>query len=120
MTEGLQHAQARNKAWAAGNVFGAWRENLILERHFPAVLTTPTYVAEETLQWSAEQRADAAARAKGREGQDYSSPAYPYPVYLWSPFWLWMAACVAAAILWFVVPRRVSALPSSSPSSSRS
>lgn len=117
MTEGIQHAQARNKAWAAGDLDAAWRENLILERHYPSVLKTPSYIARQSHVWPAEQRAQA-ERAAAESGQRaFVSDAYPYPVYLWSPLRLWVAAAALAAFLWWL--GRVSGSPSSSPSSPR-
>ncbi len=99
MTEGLQHVQARNKAWDAGDAFTAWRENLILERHFAIVLDTPSYVSKTGHRWADEQRADAARRVEGTDARDFVSAAYPYTIYVWSPVWLWLAAGALAALL---------------------
>lgn len=100
MTEGLQHVQARNAAWAAGDAFTAWRENLILERHFQPVLDTPSYVSATGHRWAAAQRADAESRVVGTDTRRFLSAAYPYPTYTWSRWWLWAGALLAAAALW--------------------
>ena len=108
MTEGLQHVQARNGAWARGDALTAWRENLILERLFGAVLDTPSYVARTGHRWSAAQRADAARRVAGRDADAFVSAAFPYPIYRGrrgrcgcprsaSPSSLWLAGDRAAA-----------------------
>jgi VanZ family protein len=100
-TEALQHVQARNKAWNAGDAFTAWRENLILERHYPSVLDPPIYVNKGgRLRWPTEQRADAEARVKGTEAQPYTSRAYPYPIYTWSPLRLWTIPVLALLAAW--------------------
>jgi VanZ family protein len=100
MTEGLQHVQARNTAWDAGDALTAWRENLILERHFVPVLDTPSYVAKTGHRWPPEQRADAERRARGTETRAFESRAYPYRLYRWPPAALWTAALVLAALAW--------------------
>ena len=89
MTEGLQHVQARNSAWDAGDAFTAWRENLILEKWFAPVLDTPSYVSATGHRWTADHRADAAARAKDAKGRGFVSRAYPYPLYYWPGFRVW-------------------------------
>jgi VanZ family protein len=104
MTEGLQHVQERNKAWGAGRADTAWRENLILERYFPSVLDTPSYVAKNGHRWSAEHRADAETQVAGAAGAAYVSAAYPYPIYIWPPLGLWGAVLVLAALLWWAEP----------------
>ena len=104
MTEGLQHVQARNTSWAAGQSFVAWRENLILERYYPSVLDAPSYVARSGHRWAAAHRADAEARVVGTASQSFASAAYPYPIYLWSPVWLWLVASAAAIALWMAAP----------------
>jgi VanZ family protein len=77
MTEGLQHVQARNEAWARGDAFTAWRENAILESHFAAVLDAPSYVSRTGHRWSAAQRADAERRAAERARDPFVSAAFP-------------------------------------------
>jgi glycerophosphoryl diester phosphodiesterase len=104
MTEGLQHVKARNDAWAAGQAFTAWRENLILERYFPSVLDTPSYVAKAGHRWDSAHRADADARVAGTASKPFESAAYPYPIYLWSPVWLWLVASAVAIALWLTEP----------------
>lgn len=99
MTEGLQHVQARNTAWDAGDAFTAWRENLILEKWFAPVLNTPSYVSAAGHRWSPEHRADAAARVQGTEGRPFTSRAYPYPLFYWPGFRLWLGALVLAGVL---------------------
>jgi VanZ family protein len=99
MTEGLQHVQARNLAWDAGDAFTAWRENLILEKWFAPVLDTPSYVSPTGHRWNAEHRADAASRVAGTERRPFVSRAYPYPLFYWPALRLWLAAVVAAGVL---------------------
>jgi len=99
MTEGLQHVQARNTAWDAGESFAAWHENLILEKWFAPVLDTPSYVSATGHRWSREHRADASARVLGTEGRPFTSQAYPYPLYYWPGFRLWLGAMVLAGAL---------------------
>jgi hypothetical protein len=101
MTEGLQHVQARNTAWDAGDALGAWRENLILERYFAPVLDTPSYVARAGHRWPAAQRLDAERRAQGSDAQRFESRAYPYRLLLWPPAALWSTALALAAAVWF-------------------
>jgi VanZ family protein len=101
-TEGLQHVQARNAAWTAGDYKAAWRENLILEKYFQPVLETPSYVDKAGHRWHPDQRADAEARAKATAGQPYVSAAYPYPLYYWPPWTVWLIALVAAGALLLV------------------
>jgi VanZ family protein len=100
MTEGLQHVQARNVAWAAGDALGAWHENGILERHFAIVLDTPSYVSKTGHRWPPAQRREAVTRAATSNIRAFSSRAYPYPVYTWPPLAVWFAALAAAALLW--------------------
>jgi VanZ family protein len=102
MTEGLQHVQARNRAWEAGEAFTAWRENLILERYFAPVLDTPSYVAPQGHRWNPTHRADAEGRARGTETRPFTSAAYPYPILAWPPWLLWLGAVALAAGLAFV------------------
>jgi VanZ family protein len=99
MTEGLQHVQARNAAWTAGEAFTAWRENLILEKWFAPVLDTPSYVSAAGHRWSAEHRADAEGRVQGTAGRGFVSRAYPYPLYYWPASRLWAGAVVLAGLV---------------------
>ncbi len=105
MTEGLQHVQARNEAWDRGDVTEAFRENLILERYFAPVLDTPSYVSATGHRWHPDQRADAEVRAGAAPEEPFTSEAYPYPLYYWSPVALWALALSAAAAL-LLVSRR--------------
>ncbi|MEO5823207.1 MAG: VanZ family protein [Vicinamibacteraceae bacterium] len=100
MTEGLQHVQARNLAWDRGDAFTAWRENLVLERFFAAVLDTPSYVARDGHRWRVAHRADAERRAAGSEPRAFESRAFPYPIYPWSPVVVWLVALAVAIGLW--------------------
>ncbi len=100
MTEGLQHVQARNEAWARGDVETAWRENAILEHFFGAVLDVPSYVSRTGHRWSPAQHADAERRVAGRGAEAFTSRAFPYPIYPWSPWALWPPALAIAALLW--------------------
>jgi hypothetical protein len=114
MTEGLQHVQARNTAWDQGDAFTAWRENRILERFFPAVLDTPSYVARGGHRWTAVQRADAERRTAGSEGRDFSSHAFPYPILTWPPIVVWLVALGAALAAWIAGGRIAARTPPAS------
>ncbi len=108
MTEGLQHVQARNDAWARGDALTAWRENAILERLFGSVLDTPSYVARTGHRWSAAHRAEAERRTAGSEARGYASRAFPYPIFDWPPIAVWLIALGAAAALWIAGDRAAS------------
>lgn len=97
MTEGLQHVQARNRAWAAGNTVEAWHENAILERHFAVVLDTPSYVAKAGHRWSPEQREEAGRYRAIPGAEPFRSRAFPYPIYTQAPLTVWAAAVALAA-----------------------
>jgi len=99
MTEGLQHVQARNEAWGRGDALGAWRENRILERFFAPVLDTPSYVSRAGHRWSVDQRTDAERRAGSRAAEPFTSHAFPYPIWTWSPLAVWAIALALAAAL---------------------
>ena len=105
MTEGLQHVQARNEAWAGGAVATAWHENAILERYFAPVLDTPSYVSRTGHRWSPEQRADAERRARRGLPLPFASRAFPYPIFTLSPLVLWAVAIVAALGIWLAGSR---------------
>ena len=105
MTEGLQHVQARTEAWTHGDALAAWRENAILERLFGAVLDAPSYVARTGHRWSAAQRADAEQRVAGSDADPFVSAAFPYPIYLWPPWTLWLPALCVAVLLWIAGDR---------------
>lgn len=99
LSEGLWHIQERNRAWGAGDPFSAWRENLILERFFAAVLDTSTFASPVPSRWPAPQRDETAARVASDPGI-YVSRAAPYPIYAWSPlaFWAGVALVIAGVI----------------------
>jgi hypothetical protein len=99
LSEALWHVQERNRARGAGDVFTAWRENLILERYFAPALDTPSFGAPVPPRWPAQQRDETAARVAGDPGI-YISRAAPYPIYTWPSlaFWGAVAAIVAAVI----------------------
>lgn len=88
LTEGLEHVQARNELWAAGDIRGAWMENRILERYYGPVLVTPTH-AGPGHRWPEAQRIDAGRRAAAAGG--FVSGAYPYRIYPWPPLAFWTA-----------------------------
>jgi hypothetical protein len=100
MTEALQHVQARNEAWAAGDARTAWGENQVLERYFAVVLDTPSYVSKTGHRWSADQRADGERRAAAAPDRPFESRAFPYPIFVVSPIGVWIGALALAAALW--------------------
>jgi VanZ family protein len=92
-TEGIQHVQARNEAWERGDFSAAWRENLILETYYGPVL-------QRGHEWPPEQREDASHRSAAvpePEPGTFTSRAYPYEVYTWSPFLFWTSVIALAA-----------------------
>lgn len=95
-TEGLQHVQARNQAWAAGDAATAWHENAVLERWFAPVLDTPSYVSRTGHRWAATQRAEAETRAGVAVAAPFVSAAFPYPLWRVSPWLVWSGALVLA------------------------
>jgi hypothetical protein len=74
LSEARWHVRRRNDLWEERNVFGAWRENLILEKYFSHAL--------DALQarWPPEQRADA-ERHGGEPATPYVSEASPIPIW---------------------------------------
>lgn len=98
-TEGLWHVQARNEAWDRGDVFAAWRENLILEKYFAPVL-------DAAHRWPPEQRADAERRTRGLEARPFTSRAERMPFYVWPKplFWGGLGAVVAGLAGWALFP----------------
>ena len=62
MSEGLLHAQERNRRWEAGEIRAAWSENLILEKYYAPVLDAPSYISKAGHRWPAGQRTDAGQR----------------------------------------------------------
>jgi VanZ family protein len=119
LTEGIQHAQWRNRRWDAGDVPGAWAENRILEKYYAPVLDIRSYAAPGGVRWPDAQRADAERRAAGADSavapRTYVSGAYPYPVFPWPaiPFWLAVATCVALVLMLAKALERRSRLESS-------
>ena len=111
MTEGVQHVQARNTAWEHGDAFTAWRENAILERYFGSVLDTPSYLSRTGHRWSAAQRADAERRVAGRAADPFVSAAFPYPIYTWSPWAVWLPALGVAVLLGLAGSRAAARAP---------
>ena len=99
-TEGLQHVQARNQAWAAGDAATAWHENLVLERFFAPVLDTPSYVSKTGHRWSPGQRAEAAGRAAAGTGAPFVSAAFPSPLWRLPAPAVWASAAIVALALW--------------------
>ena len=97
LSEGVFHIQERNELLSAGDAFGAWRENRILERFYAPVLD----VVMPTSRWPAEQRANLAAEVGG-DGRPYVSDAYPLPIYAWNRAWFWtlVAATMVAIAAW--------------------
>ncbi len=60
--EGHLHVRERNRLWDAGDIRGAWQENLILERFFAPVLDAPSFLSKSGHRWPAAQRSDAEQR----------------------------------------------------------
>jgi VanZ family protein len=96
LSEGLWHVQERNRAWGVDDPFTAWRENLILERFYGAVLDMPTGRSRQTARWPQQQRDDTAARLASDPGI-YISRAAPYPIYAWPPLAFWSAVVLVIA-----------------------
>ena len=82
LSEGLWHVQRRNRAWQAGDIQAAWRENRILELFYAPVLDTASYAGADGHRWPADQREDAAARG-GAFQPPRAGREYPYPLYVW-------------------------------------
>lgn len=93
-TEGIQHVRERNRAWDAGDVDAAWRENLILEEFYAPVLDIGH-------RWPPEQRQDAQRRTAGVSRQaPFVSAAYPYPVLPWRWWWFGVLGAAGAVAWW--------------------
>ena len=101
LSEGIEHVMQRNELWQAGDVAGAWQENLILERYFAPVLDTPSYAGKAGHRWSPAQRADAEARGGQSLRGTYISDAYPYRILTWNRtlFWATAAGVIAALLI---------------------
>jgi VanZ family protein len=100
MSEGLLHAQERNRRWEAGDIRAAWSENLILEKYYAPVLDTPSYISRTGHRWPAGQRADAEERvgAVSAGAPSYESRADAtegrHFIRVWSPFAFWTVVVV--------------------------
>jgi VanZ family protein len=77
----------------------AWHENLILERHFKAVLDAASARGAAGHRLAPEQLADVDAR-RARSQQPFVSDAEAMPIYVWPPtaFWAVVAALGLAAL----------------------
>jgi VanZ family protein len=96
LSEGLEHAEARNELWTAGDVRGAWFENRILEKYYAPVLDTPTHAGPGP-RWAEAQRVDAERRAAAAGG--FVSDAYPYRIFTWPPLVFWTAVFLLVAAI---------------------
>ena len=129
MSEGLLHAQERNRRWGAGDVRAAWSENLILERYYSPLLDTPSYISPTGERWPAELRADAERRvaATGLDTHPYSSQADAsdgqHFIRLWAPATFWLIVGLVAGTFLIVALRTrettlTATLPATAPGSS--
>ena len=102
MSEGVWHVQARNKAWDARDWVTAWHENRILEKFYPPVLVTPSFVSKGGHRWPLEQRTDANQRL-AETGEPYPAPfvstAQTYPIYAWPRGLFWIAVCALCLLV---------------------
>lgn len=62
LTEAAWHVQARNAAWEAGDMTGAWVENRILELWYPPFLDLASFSTGVVHRWPASQRQEAELR----------------------------------------------------------
>jgi hypothetical protein len=100
-SEGHLHVHERNNRWDAGDLRGAWYENLILEKYYTPVLDSPSFLSKTGHRWPDEQRTDAmhrseAARAANQapyesladvaEGRHFIRP--------WRPATFWIVALI--------------------------
>lgn len=85
LAEGLWHVQQRNRAWGAGDMAEAWRENRILEKFYAPILDVPTEADPPGHRWPAEQRV--AASRPGADRAPSVSDAYRYPLVVWPGVW---------------------------------
>ena len=97
LSEALWHVRRRNQAATLGDLFGAWRENRILETFYAPVLDRPTYLNRAGFRWPAAQRLDTERRAQD-DGRPYLSEAEPYRIYAWPKSTFWMAIALVIAI----------------------
>jgi hypothetical protein len=105
LSEALWHVERRNRAWAAGDDFAAWRENLILESFYAPVLDHPSYAGPSGLRWPPEQRTQAARRTVRMMGP-YESDAEPYAIYTWPTWIVWAVLMGAGGLLLLVLTTR--------------
>jgi hypothetical protein len=101
MSEGLLHVQERNRRWDAGDLRGAWSENLILEKYYAPVLDAPSYISKTGLRWppaqreDAEQRLRAAPPATMRYDSRADAAEGRHFIRVWSPVLFWLAVIVS-------------------------
>jgi hypothetical protein len=105
LTEGIEHVMERNELWEAGDLEGAWFENLILERYYAPVLVTPSYRTKTGSRWPEEQRASAERAStpppdRSMQRRAYVSDSNPAPILTWPKwiYWLGAGAMVAAML----------------------
>lgn len=77
LTEAAWHVQARNAAWDAGDMTGAWVENRILEKWYSPFLDLKSFQSGIVHRWPAAQQAEAERRRAN------PLPGAPGPY--WSP-----------------------------------
>jgi VanZ family protein len=104
MTEGVTHVQERNELLTANDAAAAWNENRILEKYYPPVLDTPSYISRTGHRWAAEQRADVQSRTAAPQ-PGYVSAANPYPLYAWPRVPFWLVTIGVAAVIWLLCAR---------------
>jgi hypothetical protein len=99
MSEGLLHAQERNRQWEAGHLTAAWFENRILERYFAPVLDTPSYISRTGLRWPAAQRVDAERRASMDPRVFRSAAQGEFPIFTWpKPLFFGVSAVIVSGL----------------------
>jgi VanZ family protein len=111
--EALWHVRRRNfgmdpdRKGDATELDIAWHENLILERHFKAVLDAASAGGAVGHRLAPEQVADVDAR-RAHGTAPFVSDAEAMPIYVWSPaaFWAVVVAAALAAIGFFPALRR--------------
>ena len=114
VAEAVWHVRRRNEATAAGDFFGAWRENRILETFYAPVLDPPGSISPAGFRWPAAQRVDIERRAQD-DGRPYRSAAEPYRILVWpkSAFWMAIAFVIAVTSVLGVAADRKSRRPPS-------
>jgi hypothetical protein len=98
LSEGIAHVRRRNQRWDEGSLPAAWAENVILEKYFAPVLTTPSYFFAAAPAWPDAQRAKAAAAVQSAPIV-YGSDALPYAVLTWPKWAFWTVVGAAALVL---------------------